>query len=75
MPPVNARAVLDQPGENQDQLKVGQREHLKGEEFSMMAVNAKVKRVAMGDRTSGRAAPIDKFNKDRIEKRERVQMV
>ena len=41
----------------------------------MMAVNAKVGRVAMGDRTSGLVAPIDKFNKDRMGKRERVRMV
>ena len=40
VPPVYARVVPSQPGETQNQLEVGQWEHLKGKGFSVMAMNA-----------------------------------
>ena len=74
-PPVNARVVPSQLGEAQDQLEVGQREHLEGKGFSVMAVNAELRRVRVGDGTSRRAAPVNEFNKDGVGEGRGVQMV
>ena len=41
----------------------------------MMAVNAELGGVGVGDRTSRRVAAINEFNKDRMGKGKRVQMV
>ena len=75
LPPVNARVVPSQPGETQDQLEVGQREHLKGKEFSVMDMNTECTGVGVSERTSRWAAAIDEFNGDGVGKGRGVQMV
>ena len=59
--PIDAGVVACQPGEAEDELKVAERHDVAGKAFGMGTVNPKMRRVKVGDRTSGRNASVNKL--------------